>query len=157
MSETRPFADAIEADVTEADVAEADVTEAQVTEADVALIVHDLQLRLRSRFPGLESVLAFDGAGELAVTRRMLVLWLMHGDDARATPPEPPKLTGEERAACVVDALFAESAECSICLQTRKPRAAQLRCGHSFCRACIAEWLERARTCPICRTDVVRD
>ena len=29
-------------------------------------------------------------------------------------------------------------------------------CGHAFHAACIARWLARARTCPVCRADLVR-
>ena len=144
---------------------------ANVTAADIALITRDIQARLRSRFPGLESVIAFDeldptqidatrlDTSELDAAGRMLVLWLTYGDAAEPQHDAPKRaaLTGEERASCVVDALFTRSAECAICLQPHAARAAQLRCGHTFCRACVSEWLERARTCPTCRTDVVRD
>lgn len=27
----------------------------------------------------------------------------------------------------------------------------KLQCTHLFCEACIAEWFERERTCPMCR------
>ena len=142
-----------------------------VTAADIALVTRDIQARLRARFPGLESVIAFDeldatqidatrlDTSELDAAGRMLVLWLAYGDTAELQHDAPKRaaLTGEERASCVVDTPFTQSAECAICLQPHKTRAAQLRCGHSFCRACVSEWLERARTCPICRTDVVRD
>jgi hypothetical protein len=145
-----------------------------VTAADIALVTRDIQARLRSRFPGLESVIAFDEldatqidatrleTSELDAAGRMLVLWLTYGDAAEMQHDAPKRaaLTGEERASCVVDTPFTQSAECAICLQShaaRAARAAQLRCGHTFCRACVSEWLERARTCPICRTDVVRD
>ena len=145
---------------------------AEITDADIALITRELQLRLRARFPGLESVVAFDATGEhdarsLDATRRMLVLWLTYGDagdagdaDALAHPHEKhrrPALTDEERASCVADAIFTESAECTVCLQPHAAHAAQVRCGHTFCRPCIAEWLERARTCPLCRIDVLCD
>jgi hypothetical protein len=166
---------------------------AELTAADIALVTRDIQMRLRSRFPGLESVVAFDGLDptQIDATRlasgpdasgpdasgpntsgpdtngidavsRMLVLWLTYGDASDemqhdSVPPKRAALTCEERASCVVDALFTQSAECAICLQPHAARAAQLRCGHTFCRACVSEWLERARTCPICRTDVVRD
>lgn len=30
-------------------------------------------------------------------------------------------------------------------------RPVQLGCRHAFCEECIGEWLERERTCPMCR------
>ncbi len=30
----------------------------------------------------------------------------------------------------------------------------RLDCGHIFCEECISEWLERDRTCPMCRANV---
>jgi len=33
----------------------------------------------------------------------------------------------------------------------------QLSCGHVFCESCIGVWLDKERTCPICRTQVVQE
>lgn len=29
-----------------------------------------------------------------------------------------------------------------------------LRCGHAVCESCLAQWMEKSTTCPICRKDV---
>ena len=122
----------------------------RATDEDIALIMHELQTQLRSRFPTSELRLVATEV-EDAPTSRRVSIWL-RGDPGDA---KPPSLTAEERALCVADVTFTESADCAICLQAHETHAAQLRCGHSFCRACIAEWLERARTCPVCRKDVL--
>ncbi len=68
---------------------------------------------------------------------------------------EPPgALTEAERAACVRPVRFTERADCAVCLEPHEARASALRCGHTFHAECIARWLERARTCPMCRADV---
>ena len=48
--------------------------------------------------------------------------------------------------------LFTDSAECSICIAPHDRRGSvKLACGHCFHAPCIARWLARARTCPVCR------
>jgi hypothetical protein len=43
--------------------------------------------------------------------------------------------------------------DCPICYETpRKP--VTLRCQHIFCEVCITEWLDREKTCPICRIQI---
>jgi len=42
---------------------------------------------------------------------------------------------------------------CSIC-HDELSRAVVLSCKHSFCEDCVCEWLERERTCPLCRAVV---
>ena len=42
--------------------------------------------------------------------------------------------------------------ECSICWEEAESAgASRLQCGHSFHAACLAEWLARSLTCPLCR------
>ncbi len=43
--------------------------------------------------------------------------------------------------------------ECSIC-QDRFSNPIKLPCDHIFCEDCVAEWLERENTCPLCRAVV---
>lgn len=40
------------------------------------------------------------------------------------------------------------------CLQEAMTKPLQLACDHTFCEACITEWLEREPTCPMCRSKV---
>jgi hypothetical protein len=53
-------------------------------------------------------------------------------------------------------ALFTESAACSICLEPHgRAGSVKALCGHCFHDTCITRWAERARTCPMCRSDLV--
>ncbi|CAN0260912.1 unnamed protein product [Ectocarpus sp. 4 AP-2014] len=47
----------------------------------------------------------------------------------------------------------AGSPDCSICYD-QMSRPLLLPCNHLFCGECVAEWLERERTCPLCRAEV---
>ena len=52
--------------------------------------------------------------------------------------------------------LFTDSAACSICLEPHaRSGSVSALCGHCFHETCIARWAERARTCPMCRADLV--
>ncbi|KAI3788499.1 hypothetical protein L2E82_01267 [Cichorium intybus] len=42
---------------------------------------------------------------------------------------------------------------CAIC-QEKMHAPLMLRCKHIFCEECVSEWLERERTCPLCRAVV---
>jgi hypothetical protein len=42
--------------------------------------------------------------------------------------------------------------DCSVCLQIMVAPH-QVACGHAFCGKCILTWLERQRSCPMCRAD----
>ncbi|KAI8476112.1 MAG: hypothetical protein J3K34DRAFT_285766 [Monoraphidium minutum] len=44
-------------------------------------------------------------------------------------------------------------AECPICRDAPR-RGVRLDCSHVFCEDCLAEWLEREATCPLCRCNV---
>jgi hypothetical protein len=49
-----------------------------------------------------------------------------------------------------------ESADaCPICLERLARPSSRGACGHAFHTACVAEWLIRAETCPVCRLDLV--
>lgn len=42
-------------------------------------------------------------------------------------------------------------ASCTICFSAMNDPATLLPCGHSFCRACITNWVRRKISCPLCR------
>jgi hypothetical protein len=46
--------------------------------------------------------------------------------------------------------------ECSICLNkfSDNNKGYELKCEHIFHKDCIKEWMERSKTCPICRIDI---
>jgi Ring finger domain len=46
--------------------------------------------------------------------------------------------------------------QCPIC-QDLPREPLKLQCGHIFCETCITEWLDRERTCPMCRSTVRHD
>lgn len=46
--------------------------------------------------------------------------------------------------------------QCPIC-QDPPNAPIKLSCGHVFCDKCVGEWLERERTCPMCRATVRHD
>lgn len=45
---------------------------------------------------------------------------------------------------------------CPICIELvpDKPWRRIHRCGHMYCASCIETWLEKHKTCPVCKTDV---
>ena len=43
---------------------------------------------------------------------------------------------------------------CSICQEEMNHTACTLMCGHQFHKDCIYTWVNRSKTCPICRTDI---
>jgi hypothetical protein len=47
----------------------------------------------------------------------------------------------------------AEAERCAVCLDLGC--GAVTACGHAFHAACIARWLARATTCPVCRADLL--
>jgi len=49
----------------------------------------------------------------------------------------------------MVDSRF----ECSVCLRLLH-EPATLACGHSFCRRCLSQCMQRASKCPTCRCDI---
>ena len=45
-------------------------------------------------------------------------------------------------------------AACGAALSAAGGRPVRLACGHIFCEDCVAEWMQRERTCPLCRSIV---
>jgi hypothetical protein len=45
------------------------------------------------------------------------------------------------------------SYDCPICYDSPK-KAVTLECNHIFCEPCICEWLEKEKSCPVCRVEV---
>ena len=44
--------------------------------------------------------------------------------------------------------------ECPVCYESIESGSTTTRCGHTYHEACLSKWLERATTCPTCRTVV---
>jgi len=82
------------------------------------------------------------------VTDAILALaQLLHRDAGGEEGPYVPR---------TAQALFTDSATCSICLEPHaRSGSVSALCGHCFHETCIARWAERARTCPMCRADLV--
>jgi E3 ubiquitin-protein ligase RNFT1 len=55
-----------------------------------------------------------------------------------------------------VATLLCAGAQCAIC-QDAPSGPLRLECSHIFCERCVSEWLERERTCPMCRCTVRHD
>ena len=51
------------------------------------------------------------------------------------------------------------SYDCSICQDEMilGTQGTQLPCKHYFCTDCIMQWLERSRSCPVCRSEIVTE
>lgn len=73
---------------------------------------------------------------------------------SRSPPSEKPKKAGKRRK------YNGRQVECVVCLEDYvdgESRVMSLPCGHEFHVDCITPWLvNRRRTCPICKGDVVR-
>lgn len=49
---------------------------------------------------------------------------------------------------------FFNKHKCPICFEHSK-KYAVLKCHHSFCKECIDKWLEKNKTCPLCREEIL--
>jgi hypothetical protein len=67
-----------------------------------------------------------------------------------------PRLMAVRRVRHEVPTEDSVASVCPICLCAATPPDAETACGHGFHAACIARWTARARTCPVCRADLVR-
>ena len=57
-------------------------------------------------------------------------------------------------AAAAAAACGVRRAACGAALSAAGGRPVRLACGHIFCEDCVAEWMQRERTCPLCRSIV---
>ena len=46
---------------------------------------------------------------------------------------------------------------CAICLESFDKKCRQLNCGHVFHLHCIQQWIEKEKTCPTCRFDLLKN
>lgn len=60
-----------------------------------------------------------------------------------ASLQDAPSEHGEDRPS--------EVASCAVCMEDVEHGARALRCGHVFHARCVAMWLRRSSTCPVCR------
>eukprot|EP00933_Yihiella_yeosuensis_P062710 TRINITY_DN6568_c1_g2_i1.p1 TRINITY_DN6568_c1_g2~~TRINITY_DN6568_c1_g2_i1.p1 ORF type:complete len:649 (-),score=97.73 TRINITY_DN6568_c1_g2_i1:132-2078(-) len=49
------------------------------------------------------------------------------------------------------------SCSCLLLGSKRRPKWCKLKCGHSFHEDCIFEWIWKARSCPVCRSDILEN
>jgi hypothetical protein len=96
------------------------------------------------------------GADLDAVMNRIL---MQHEPNAQPTPDQVlqrfPRRQGVSEAEKTTDRMLQEP--CSICQEEFTVESAemlQLPCGHWFHSACIEPWLQRAQSCPSCRSNV---
>ena len=69
---------------------------------------------------------------------------------ALAAPADRPRRPPRRPPPAAIDV----AEECAICLQRVAADETRLPCAHLFHEACIADWLSRTGTCPICRLAV---
>jgi hypothetical protein len=70
-------------------------------------------------------------------------------------PVEAHGLAEDAVARVTERARFTDAAICSICIAPHGRRGSvKLPCMHCYHRTCIARWLERATTCPVCRFEL---
>ena len=46
---------------------------------------------------------------------------------------------------------------CSICMQVFSEPILETNCQNIFCGKCFLKWIEKSRSCPLCRADVCKD
>jgi hypothetical protein len=79
--------------------------------------------------------------------------------NAGPPPVEEGLLTDLEAVEISRQHIKDDRSTCTICQEAMPlgSRATALPCEHLYCMECIAEWLKRNRSCPICREEVTRD
>ncbi|KAL2263830.1 hypothetical protein VTK26DRAFT_4878 [Humicola hyalothermophila] len=82
------------------------------------------------------------------------------GDDSMHTPRTPSREKNTRRTGSEWKKYMSRQVECVVCLEEYVDgvsKVMSLPCGHEFHVECITPWLTtRRRTCPICKSDVVR-
>lgn len=58
------------------------------------------------------------------------------------------------RAATQSELTEAGNPDCPICYDCPMNGPLALSCGHIFCEECVLEWLEKEKTCPLCRAEI---
>ena len=104
---------------------------------------------------------------EMMIPSRSQVLLLMLFDpklardhivqSARSLFERREESSPEEEKSTRADFFTSEDTECSVCWESLDDDSKiSLPCGHLFHSACLRRWLLQQRTCPICRTGVLR-
>lgn len=71
---------------------------------------------------------------------------------------DPPVMSASSVAAMVVAEVIDLSDDvepgerCAVCLESITTRTCLDKCFHEFCHACILQWSELSRQCPLCKT-----
>lgn len=69
----------------------------------------------------------------------------------------PPGCINELRRVKLEDLATESSKECCICMEQfcTSDMIVETQCEHRYHKHCLADWLRQARTCPVCRKDIV--
>jgi hypothetical protein len=69
----------------------------------------------------------------------------------------PPGCVDRLRTVRMEDITSESARECCICMEhfTQTDTIVETECNHRYHKNCLADWLRQARTCPVCRMDVV--
>lgn len=62
------------------------------------------------------------------------------------------RVSAVQPIAVVID----KETECCICLEKNDKMWITTRCTHSFHATCVAEWMKRNPSCPVCRTNIIQ-
>ena len=65
-------------------------------------------------------------------------------------------LIGYETKDVILELFYARvftptTGECSVCYDSPQSGILRTRCGHTFCKSCIVQWISGNITCPMCR------
>jgi hypothetical protein len=98
---------------------------------------------------------------ELIYSIKMLYHYIYQEEERTSTPrsyhlkKECNSCADKQPCDYVIETIPVEDSECSICYNKYSSDACKLSCEHVYHKQCILRWLEAAKTCPLCRHQVV--